>query len=1333
VPSLDLCFADTKSLVCATTGQNLVTHTRASSGTFVGSDGVLRSAVTNLLFNSSNYSSSWFQSNVTPTYNTTEVIDPVGGNTATKFVVGTSAGAIGQGLNPQTAISHTASIYLRTDTGTTTTDILLYRGSPFGLVALKTVTLTTAWQRFDVTGTFLDNTSHTFQVNFGSSKTVYVWGAQVEQASSVGEYIPTTSVINSAPRFDHAITSSTTNLLLRSEDFTQAPWALFGTASRSANVATAPDGTLTADSLTIPIGSGIFQGVTLTAGLTLTFSVYIRCNTTQTVRILINTNLSDPVTKTVTATTEWQRFDVTKTTAAGTNLVTPQIDTGSGNTFFLWGAQLEQSSTVGPYVPTTTAAATSFGTESLGLLVEEARTNSIRNNTMVGAVAGTPGTLPTNWSLSQNAALTQQIVGAGTSNGIAYLDIKLSGTSSGNAVNVNLETISIAAANGQSWTFSSYLALVGGSASNVTGLRLRAALYSSVPTYLGELVATPSDLTGNLSSVLVRQAATTGTIANSLTAFIQPYIAISVGSGVAIDFTLRIGMPQLEQGAFATSVIPTVGAGVITPGYASPAVTRAADVASITGANFGTTRTNLLPRSEEFGASWTSSNITVSPDAIVAPNGTLTADKMIATTTNAAHQLYQITSGTSGVTYTISFYVKAGEYNRFNFGPGNTAVGGDKVVAINLGLSNPIVSQDAIFNSSAFAAPVGNGWYRVGCTFTATATGTMTVAVLQTIINNAGSASFAGDGTSGIFLWGAQLETGSAATPYIPSTTTFTSRASGASYFNAAGVLQWKPQNLLVQSQAITISLPWGSQSTAPAITANAFAAPDGTTTATRVTFAAADSRVIQTPISLTSGTIYTLSVYARPVTPGTLNTIRLAVFDTGQQNGPDITLISGWQRITYTFTAGGTNTNGSIQFRNATNNAANDVYLWGAQLEQNAGSFTVPGEYTPTVATATGGARDSAFLPDSSGVFRSAGPLLLEEARTNFVQHSETFAAGWVIGGFTSSTAAITSPSGRSGVYSANETSAVNIQHLVAFLLSIPGSTPYTFSFFAKANQRNSIALRYYFADTNWVTRVFDLSGSGALTQSSAGSSADVTSISQSIVACPNGWYRISLTLTQPTTRSAYFSIDGCTTSTPTLAADSGIQLYTGDVNKGYYLWGAQEEAGTYPSSYIPTATAQVTRAADVSTSTATSVFESSWYNQTEGSFFCSTFAPKGTILYGTGDTFDNTQYVAVGSINTVSIRSGNAVSAILTAPISTTALTNIAHGYAVNNFAAVSNGGAISTDTTGNVPLAQVRLKLGSSAWDAGGDNNLNGTIKRLVYWGQRLPNNVLQAITQ
>jgi hypothetical protein len=140
--------------------------------------------------------------------------------------------------------------------------------------------------------------------------------------------------------------------------------------------------------------------------------------------------------------------------------------------------------------------------------------------------------------------------------------------------------------------------------------------------------------------------------------------------------------------------------------------------------------------------------------------------------------------------------------------------------------------------------------------------------------------------------------------------------------------------NLLLRSGEITISSPWATVGTAPTIATNAFAAPDGTTTATQVTFAAADSRVAQFNLSYTSGSVYTLSVYARPVTPGTLNTIRLAAFDTGQQNSPDIALVAGWQRIIYTFTAGGTTAGGNIQFRNALNNAANNVYLWGAQLE---------------------------------------------------------------------------------------------------------------------------------------------------------------------------------------------------------------------------------------------------------------------------------------------------------------------------------------------------------------------------------------------------------------
>src|SRR5262249_20993640 len=73
-----------------------------------------------------------------------------------------------------------------------------------------------------------------------------------------------------------------------------------------------------------------------------------------------------------------------------------------------------------------------------GLLVEEARTNSIRNNSMQGAAAGTPGTIPTNWqsSINSSAGLTQTIVGTGTTLGMEYIDIRAFGTTTGTSFGI---------------------------------------------------------------------------------------------------------------------------------------------------------------------------------------------------------------------------------------------------------------------------------------------------------------------------------------------------------------------------------------------------------------------------------------------------------------------------------------------------------------------------------------------------------------------------------------------------------------------------------------------------------------------------------------------------------------------------------------------------------------------------------------------------------------------------------------------------------------------------------------------------------------------------------
>ena len=85
VPSLDLRFADNKSLTDAVTGQSLVTFTRASSGTYVGSDGLVKTATTNLLLRSEEFdNASWVKLNSTVTANAATA--PNGSLTADKFI-----------------------------------------------------------------------------------------------------------------------------------------------------------------------------------------------------------------------------------------------------------------------------------------------------------------------------------------------------------------------------------------------------------------------------------------------------------------------------------------------------------------------------------------------------------------------------------------------------------------------------------------------------------------------------------------------------------------------------------------------------------------------------------------------------------------------------------------------------------------------------------------------------------------------------------------------------------------------------------------------------------------------------------------------------------------------------------------------------------------------------------------------------------------------------------------------------------------------------------------------------------------------------------------------
>ena len=204
-----------------------------------------------------------------------------------------------------------------------------------------------------------------------------------------------------------------------------------------------------------------------------------------------------------------------------------------------------------------------------------------------------------------------------------------------------------------------------------------------------------------------------------------------------------------------------------------------------------TGRRNLLGYTEEFdNADWVKFESTVSANAIVAPNGSLSADKLVENTTSQRH-LVQLSVSAPGQN-TLSVFVKdAGDSRFVELRPGGVGAG---VFYAKFDPSDGSLTDSGGTDLVATSTePVGDGWHRVSVTYdTAVA-----VTSVQVACSNASTGEhviYTGNGTSGIYIWGAQLEEGSTATAYQKVTTALDVTEAGVTslgYLSFDGLDDW--------------------------------------------------------------------------------------------------------------------------------------------------------------------------------------------------------------------------------------------------------------------------------------------------------------------------------------------------------------------------------------------------------------------------------------------------------------------------------------------------------------------------------------------------------------
>lgn len=340
---------------------------------------------------------------------------------------------------------------------------------------------------------------------------------------------------------------------------------------------------------------------------------------------------------------------------------------------------------------------------------------------------------------------------------------------------------------------------------------------------------------------------------------------------------------------------------------------------------------------------------------------------------------------------------------------------------------------------------------------------------------------------------------------------------------------------------------------------------------------------------------------------------------------------------------------------------------------------------------------------------------LLLEPQRTNIYPNSNNFASGYVLDISTITANTVISPDGTQNADTWLESSGNEYHRFYYNGFSTTSGQAYTASLFVKANGRNWISIS--FSNAFNVVKVWFNISNGTIGTTQSGITAKIDNYG-------NGWYRISATLTAIATGTGFVEYN--------IATADLAYIYEGDNTKGLYIYGAQLEAGSYATSYIPTTTASVTRNADDCTKSSAGALMN-----TEMTIFYHGISPKTSTtnrelwIKGGGTFYDNLfglEYLSYSGIDTFKVflnSSGSQFEFLKPIPVNTE--FKMAVRMKQNDIALYFNGTLVGTDTSATIP-SFTTIYLGRYLDLAIEDNQ----VKAVALWKTGLTNQELVTLT-